>query len=76
MTTVFKTHAATLRVSSRALAVIPLLFVAVTLGACKHGEGGTQVDGWTLVDPTQRHPIMVSQLLRGSISLWRAAARV
>lgn len=61
MTTVFKTHAATLRVSSRALAVIPLLFVAVTLGACKHGEGGTQVDGWTLVDPTQRHPIMVSQ---------------
>lgn len=61
MTTVFKTQGGRSRVPSRALCVIPLLIVAVTLGACKHGDAGTQVDGWTLADPSQRHPIMVSQ---------------
>ena len=61
MTTVFRAQGARRSVPSHALRVIPLLFVALTLGACKHGEAGTQVDGWTLADPSQRHPIMVSQ---------------
>ena len=34
---------------------------AVGLAGCKHGEEHAQVAGWTLVDPTQRHPILVSQ---------------
>lgn len=35
--------------------------LACTLAACKHDGDGTQVAGWALVDPSQRHPIMVSQ---------------
>jgi pilus assembly protein CpaD len=34
--------------------------LACALGGCKHDQG-TQVAGWQLVDPSQRHPIMVSQ---------------
>lgn len=47
---------------ARTGAAMALTIAALTLGACKHDEGqGTQVAGWTLVDPEQRHPIMVSQ---------------
>lgn len=35
--------------------------IAITVAGCKHGEENAQVAGWTLVDPTQRHPILVSQ---------------
>jgi len=35
--------------------------LAVTLGACKHKDYKGEVAGWTLVDPSQRHPILVSQ---------------
>lgn len=28
---------------------------------CKHFDEGTRVAGWSVVDPAQRHPIMVSQ---------------
>ena len=36
--------------------------LAVTLAGCKTlDDPGAHVAGWTLVDPTQRHPIMVSQ---------------
>jgi pilus assembly protein CpaD len=36
--------------------------LAVALAGCKHAdEPGGHVAGWTLVDPSQRHPIMVSQ---------------
>lgn len=34
---------------------------ALALGACKHNEYKGEVAGWTLIDPSQRHPIMVSQ---------------
>ncbi|MDX2259737.1 MAG: CpaD family pilus assembly protein [Hyphomicrobiaceae bacterium] len=34
---------------------------AFAIGGCKHTEPGTKVAGWALVDPTQRHPILVSQ---------------
>lgn len=39
---------------------VAVLLACTTLTACKHDEG-TRVAGWTLVDPNQRHPIMVSQ---------------
>ena len=35
--------------------------LALTLAGCKHGEENAQVAGWTLIDPAQRHPILVSQ---------------
>ena len=44
--------------TARLLAVSAL---AVTLTGCKHNEGGEQVLGWSMVDPAQRHPIMVTQ---------------
>ena len=34
---------------------------ALAMAGCKHGEENAQVAGWTLVDPAQRHPILVSQ---------------
>ncbi len=40
------------------------LFVAaaaLTLGACKHDDYNGEVAGWTLIDGSQRHPILVSQ---------------
>ena len=33
----------------------------VLLAACKHGEDGARVAGWSLIEPSQRHPILVSQ---------------
>lgn len=46
------------RIASRAL-VFALLPIA--LAGCKHGDVGTSVAGWSLIDPEQRHPIMVTQ---------------
>ena len=34
---------------------------AVLFAGCKAAEDGPQVAGWSVVDPTQRHPILVSQ---------------
>ena len=34
---------------------------ALALAGCNHDEQQSQVAGWSLVDPSQRHPIMVSQ---------------
>lgn len=41
-----------------------LLLVAVAaaaLSACKHTDDPSRVAGWTLIDASQRHPILVSQ---------------
>lgn len=35
--------------------------VAISMTGCGHDEHQTKVAGWTLVDPAQRHPIIVSQ---------------
>lgn len=43
------------------LKVIPVALAAVALAGCEHTGQGTQVAGWTLIEPSQRHPIMVSQ---------------
>jgi pilus assembly protein CpaD len=34
---------------------------ALAVTGCKHAEPGTRIAGWTLVDPAQRHPILVSE---------------
>lgn len=41
--------------------VLVVAAAALTLGACKHNEYTGDVAGWTLIDPSQRHPILVSQ---------------
>jgi pilus assembly protein CpaD len=41
--------------------VLPLVLSALAVAGCKHDQESAQVAGWTLIDPTQRHPIMVSQ---------------
>ena len=46
----------------RSLQTLLIVSAAVlTLGACKHDDYTGEVAGWTLVDPSQRHPILVSQ---------------
>lgn len=34
---------------------------ALLVAGCKAGQEGPQVAGWSVVDPSQRHPILVSQ---------------
>ncbi|MGL4395281.1 MAG: CpaD family pilus assembly protein [Hyphomicrobium sp.] len=41
--------------------VLAMAAATLALAGCKHAGDGTQVAGWSLVDPQQRHPIMVSQ---------------
>lgn len=45
---------------SRGSKVALVLLAGCGLAGCKH-DSGAQVAGWALVDPSQRHPIMVSQ---------------
>ncbi len=42
-------------------AALCLAVLSLALAGCKHTGQGAEVAGWSLVDPTQRHPIMVSQ---------------
>ncbi|MGD9670502.1 MAG: CpaD family pilus assembly protein [Hyphomicrobiaceae bacterium] len=44
-----------------ALRLIGACGLAVMLAACKHGDDGSRVAGWSLVDPSEQHPILVSQ---------------
>jgi pilus assembly protein CpaD len=54
-----------------------IALAAIALSGCKPEGPATQVAGWSLVDPEQRHPIMVSQepatlnlsVARGSLGL-------
>ncbi len=43
------------------VACIALAAFAAGLGGCKQDIGAPQVAGWSMVDATQRHPIIVSQ---------------
>lgn len=46
----------------KAVTALFMTAAALSLAGCKHDEGqGARVAGWSLVDPEQRHPIMVSQ---------------
>lgn len=46
------------RLASSLLAVS---LTALAVAACKHGEDQSKVYGWSVVDPSERHPIIVSQ---------------
>jgi pilus assembly protein CpaD len=42
--------------------IIAIALLSTLAGGCKHdGVDGSRVAGWTLTDPDQRHPILVSQ---------------
>jgi pilus assembly protein CpaD len=40
---------------------LTIALAALALGGCRDEGAATQVAGWSLVDPEQRHPIMVTQ---------------
>ncbi len=40
---------------------IALALLPIAMAGCEHDQVGTQVAGWQLLDPAQRHPILVSQ---------------
>ena len=61
MTTLSKTSRSGTISRLASLRVIPLVLAAVAMAGCKHDQEAAQVAGWSLIDPTQRHPIMVSQ---------------
>lgn len=54
-----KSHGSSLALSG--CRILMLAAITAALGGCRHDETGTAVAGWTLVDPNQRHPILVSQ---------------
>lgn len=41
--------------------VLMIACLPVGLAGCEHDRAGPQVAGWQLIDPEQRHPILVSQ---------------
>lgn len=43
------------------LLILAVSLSAVGMAGCQHMEPGTRVAGWTLIDPSQRHPILVSE---------------
>lgn len=51
------------RPNARRLAgkLLCLSLLPLVLAGCKHGGEGTAVAGWSLVNPEQRHPILVTQ---------------
>lgn len=56
------------RAQSRSLSLkaVGLLAAALALSGCEHFDAApSHSAGWTLLDPTQRHPIMVSQQRQG-----------
>jgi pilus assembly protein CpaD len=55
-----KHHSSTTR-SARVARIVAVCTLAALAGACKHGDDPTRVAGWSLVDASQRHPILVSQ---------------
>jgi pilus assembly protein CpaD len=56
----FKTTKASSR-KSTALSTTFMVAMCVSISACKHADDPKEVTGWSLVDPAQRHPIMVSE---------------
>lgn len=42
-------------------AILCAAAAALLLTGCKHMDEGTRVAGWSVIDPSQRHPIMVTQ---------------
>lgn len=40
--------------------IVAIAFLPIAIAGCEHDQG-TQLAGWSLIDPEQRHPILVSQ---------------
>jgi len=61
----------------RGIKLLAVSAVALAMVGCKHTYDPARVAGWTLIDPAQRHPILVSQeptdhfirVARGTIGL-------
>lgn len=45
----------------RKIGIAAVCVGVVVIAGCRHGDDGTRVMGWSIVDPTERHPIIVSQ---------------
>ena len=41
--------------------ILILVCLPIAMAGCEHDRAGPQVAGWQLIDPEQRHPILVSQ---------------
>jgi pilus assembly protein CpaD len=41
--------------------VFAAAMLSVATAGCQHDQAGSQVAGWSLIEPAQRHPILVSQ---------------
>jgi pilus assembly protein CpaD len=55
------TELRTKSLAGRLLTTTMLLAACAVTTGCKHADEPGQVTGWSLTDPAQRHPIMVSQ---------------
>lgn len=54
-------HVLRTRLAFRAFAMTSVAVAALMFAGCKHFDDETRVAGWSLIEPTQRHPILVSQ---------------
>jgi pilus assembly protein CpaD len=61
MTNVRKTSRSGTMTALRSVKALPVLMAAMAVAGCEHDREAAQVAGWSLIEPTQRHPIMVSQ---------------
>jgi pilus assembly protein CpaD len=41
--------------------ILVLVCIPIAVAGCEHDQVGPQVAGWQLIDPEQRHPVLVSQ---------------
>jgi len=41
--------------------IVALALLPAAVGGCQRDQAGAQVAGWTLIEPAERHPILVSQ---------------
>ena len=55
------TMTTTTRRGRLASSLLAVSLTALAVAACKHGEDQSKVYGWSVVDPSERHPIIVSQ---------------
>jgi pilus assembly protein CpaD len=55
------TTAGPLKIRPRLAKVLVLALLPIAIAGCEHDGVGTQVAGWQLIEPEQRHPILVSQ---------------
>jgi pilus assembly protein CpaD len=50
------------RTAGRTIKFAGLCLAVLAVAGCRPGDDATRVAGWSIVDPTERHPIIVSQV--------------